>query len=241
MSSPENRRTVRSFVLRAGRITVAQRRALGEFWSRYVIDATGALDLDAIFGRHAPRIIEIGFGHGENLLALAARSPDKDFLGIEVHRPGVGKLLLEAAAAELGNVRVLCRDAVEVLAEQLGDASCDEVLVFFPDPWPKKRHHKRRLIQPPFVELVARKLRNGGILRLATDWQDYAEQMLDTLRQSRSLENLAVGGGYSERPASRPLTHFEKRGVRLGHQVWDLSFRRKANAAEAEEPLSGPP
>jgi tRNA (guanine-N7-)-methyltransferase len=229
MSSSENRRTVRSYVLRAGRITVAQRRALDEFWSRYVIDATGALDLDAVFGRHAPRIIEIGFGHGESLLALAAAAPDKDFLGIEVHRPGVGKLLLEAAAAGLGNVRVVCRDAVEVLAGQIGDASCDEILVFFPDPWPKKRHHKRRLIQAPFVELLARKLRSGGILRLATDWQDYAEQMLETLRQCDSLQNLAAGGGYCERPASRPLTHFEKRGARLGHQVWDLSFTKKGS------------
>ena len=226
MSSSENRRTVRSFVLRAGRITVAQRRALAEFGSRYVIEATGALDLDVIFGRRAPRIVEIGFGHGENLLALAAASPESDFLGIEVHTPGVGKLMLEAAAADLANVRVVCRDAVEVLAQQIGDAACDEILVFFPDPWPKKRHHKRRLIQRPFVELAASKLRPGGVLRLATDWQDYAGQMLAVLSEYPALENLAPDGGYGARPASRPITHFERRGARLGHSVWDLAFRR---------------
>jgi tRNA (guanine-N7-)-methyltransferase len=227
MSSSENRRTVRSFVLRAGRITVAQRRALEELSPRYLIDAAGPLDLDAIFGRHAPHIVEIGFGHGENLIALARAAPEKDFLGIEVHTPGVGKLMLEAAAAGLTNVRIVCRDAVEVLTQQLADRSCEEILVFFPDPWPKKRHHKRRLIQAPFVELATRKLRPGGVLRLATDWQDYAEQMLAVLGTATALENLApAGAGYCERPATRPATHFERRGTRLGHGVWDLAFRR---------------
>ncbi|HZF17108.1 MAG TPA: tRNA (guanosine(46)-N7)-methyltransferase TrmB [Steroidobacteraceae bacterium] len=228
MTTEGNRRSVRSFVLRSGRITVAQERALAEFGSRYVIDSSTALDLDVIFGRRAPRVIEIGFGHGENLLALAAKAPEQDFLGIEVHRPGVGKLLLEAAALGLGNLRVISRDAVEVLNEQLADACCDELLIFFPDPWPKKRHHKRRLVQAAFCELAARKLRPGGVLRLATDWQDYAQQMLETLRQCTALENLDADGGFCARPANRPPTHFERRGARLGHSVWDLAFRRRA-------------
>ncbi len=228
MSDIEHRRGVRSFVLRGGRITHAQRRALAEHWSHFAIDATDPLDLDSIFGRRARRVVEIGFGHGENLVALAAASPDADFLGIEVHRAGIGKLLLEASTLDLENLRVICRDAVEVLGEQLADASVDELQIFFPDPWPKKRHHKRRLIQPPFVELAARKLKPGAVLRLATDWRDYAEQMLATLRECVTLDNLDIGGGYCARPATRPLTHFERRGTRLGHSVWDLAFRRKA-------------
>jgi len=224
--SPFPLRGVRSYVLRGGRITAGQQRALQELWPRFGIDATGRLDLDALFGRHARRVVEIGFGNGENLLALAAAHPDIDFLGIEVHPPGVGKLLLDVAAAGLTNVRVLARDAVEVLAQQLEDGSCDEILIFFPDPWPKKRHHKRRLIQPQFVELAARKLRAGGTLRLATDWQDYAQQMLAVLRLCPLLENLAPGGGFCDRPGSRPPTRFERRGRGLGHAVWDLAFRR---------------
>jgi tRNA (guanine-N7-)-methyltransferase len=226
VATSENRRAIRSFVRRGGRITSAQERALADFGSRYCIESSGPLDLDAIFGRSARRVIEIGFGHGENLLSLAAASPETDFLGIEVHRPGVGKLLLEAARHNLANLRVLGRDAVDVLTNQLGDDSCDEILIFFPDPWPKKRHHKRRLIQGPFVALVARKLRSGGVLRLATDWQSYAEQMLDTLRQCSLLENMAPDDGFAPRPATRPLTRFEKRGERLGHAVRDLAFRR---------------
>jgi tRNA (guanine-N7-)-methyltransferase len=226
MSSPENPRAVRSFVLRGGRITVAQRRALEQLWPAYGLDAAGRLDLDAIYGRRARRVVEIGFGHGENLLALALAQPAIDFLGIEVHRPGIGRLLLDVAASGLTNVRIVCRDAVEVLASQIDDEACDKILVFFPDPWPKKRHHKRRLIQPPFVELAARKLRRGGLLRLATDWQNYAEEMLAVLGSCSALENLAPDGGFCPRPESRPLTRFEKRGARLGHQVWDLSFRR---------------
>jgi tRNA (guanine-N7-)-methyltransferase len=227
MADIEHPRGVRSFVLRGGRITVAQQRALAEYWTHFAIDTLERLDLDAIFGRKARRIVEIGFGHGENLLALAAASPDADYLGIEVHRAGIGKLLLEATALDLGNLRVVCRDAVEVLGGQLADSSVDELLIFFPDPWPKKRHHKRRLVQDGFVELAARKLRPGAILRVATDWQNYAEQMLDVLTRSPLLENEDPAGGFCQRPATRPLTHFEKRGARLGHGVGDLAFRRK--------------
>ncbi|MGH8265081.1 MAG: tRNA (guanosine(46)-N7)-methyltransferase TrmB [Steroidobacteraceae bacterium] len=228
MTNVEHPRSVRSFVLRGGRITVAQRRALEDYWARYGIESNGALDLDQVFGRRARRVVEIGFGHGENILALAALSPETDFLGIEVHRAGIGKLLLEAAALDLQNLRVLCRDAVDVLGGQLADSSVDELLIFFPDPWPKKRHHKRRLIQDGFVELAARRLRPGGMLRVATDWQDYAEQMLDVLTRSPLLANDEPAGGFCPRSATRPLTHFEQRGARLGHDVWDLAFRRRA-------------
>ena len=224
METAGNRRAVRSFVLRGGRLTDAQHRALAELWPRYGIDAAAALDLDAIFGRRARRVVEIG--SGENLLALAAADPESDFLGMEVHPPGIGRLLRGAAAAGLKNIRVLARDAAEVFENALPDASCDEILIFFPDPWPKKRHHKRRLVQAPFVALAARKLRPHGVLRVATDWQHYAEQMLVALQSSPLLENLAPAGGYCERPASRPRTRFERRGLGLGHPVRDLAFRR---------------
>lgn len=211
---------------RAGRMTTAQERAWQELWPRYGVDAGGGrLDLRAIFGREAPLTLEIGFGNGESLLALAAAQPDADFLGIEVHRPGVGHLMLRAESLGLSNVRVACRDAVEVLEQQLGDATLDAVLLYFPDPWPKKRHHKRRIVQPAFVDLVARKLRPGGRFRLATDWQNYAEQMLEVTGACGALAN-EFGSGYAPRPDSRPLTRFETRGQRLGHGVWDLSFRK---------------
>jgi tRNA (guanine-N7-)-methyltransferase len=184
------------------------------------------LDLDALFGRSAPRTVEIGFGNGENLAKMAAAHPERDYLGVEVHRPGVGRLLLALEALHLTNVRVICHDAVEVLGRQISQHSLDEVVILFPDPWPKKRHHKRRLIQGEFVELVAQRLRPGGVLRLATDWQPYAEEMLATLTANPRLQNLAPGGGYVPRPAERIATRFEKRGERLGHDVWDLAFRR---------------
>jgi tRNA (guanine-N7-)-methyltransferase len=218
---------VKSFVARAGRMTTAQERAWRELWPRFGIeDPGGRLDLGALFGREARRTLEIGFGNGESLLALAAARPDEDFLGVEVHRPGVGHLMLRAEALGLSNVRVACRDAVEVLGEGLADATLDAVLLYFPDPWPKKRHHKRRIVQPPFVDLVARKLRPGGRFRLATDWQHYAEQMLAVAGACELLEN-EFGAGYAPRPDSRPLTRFENRGQRLGHGVWDLSFRKR--------------
>jgi tRNA (guanine-N7-)-methyltransferase len=183
---------IRSYVMRAGRITSAQQRALSELWPRYGVSFTPEpLDLDALFGRTAPRTLEIGFGNGDNLLARARAEPGRDFLGVEVHRPGIGHLLLEAAAAGVGNVRVIAHDAVQVLQRQLRDASLDEVQVLFPDPWPKKRHHKRRLIQGAVIELLLARLRVGGRLHIATDWQPYAEQMLNDLGACAALERIA--------------------------------------------------
>jgi tRNA (guanine-N7-)-methyltransferase len=222
-----HRRTVRSFVARAGRMTAGQERAWRELWPRYGLhDDAGPLDLDALFGRQARRRLEIGFGNGEALVALAANHRDEDFLGIEVHRPGVGHLMLRAAELNLGNLRVACRDAVEVLEHDIPDASLDAVMLYFPDPWPKKRHHKRRIVQPAFVMLVARKLRPGGHFRLATDWEPYAEQMLAVTSACPDLEN-EHAPGFGPRPDSRPLTRFELRGQRLGHEVWDLALTRR--------------
>jgi len=220
-------RTIRSFVVRGGRMTDAQQRALGELWPRYGIDTTDApLDLDACFGRRAPRTLEIGFGNGDHLATLAARHPERDYLGIEVHRPGVGRLLLSCDAQGSRNVRAICRDAVEVLEHVLPVASLDEVLLLFPDPWHKKRHHKRRIVQAPFIALVAKVLAPGGVFRLATDWEPYAKEMLAQLNAAPDFENLAPDGGYAARDESRAATRFERRGQRLGHGVWDLSFRR---------------
>ena len=218
---------MRSFVRRGGRITVAQARALKDLWPGYGIDfVPQPLDLDRVFGRRAPRLLEIGFGNGEALLAIALARSEWDCLGIEVYEAGVGRLLLQAHAAHVTNLRVICHDAVEVLEQQLPDGSIDEVLVFFPDPWPKKRHHKRRLIQPAFAGALARTLAPGGILRLATDWQPYAEQILDVLNACELLVNAAPDRAYAPRPAIRPPTRFERRGQRLGHGVWDLEYRR---------------
>jgi tRNA (guanine-N7-)-methyltransferase len=222
-------RAIRSFVVRAGRMTVAQQRAWESSWPRYGIDTgDGMLDLDATFGRNAPRTLEIGFGNGETLVALAAAHPERDYLGIEVHRPGVGHLLLRVEELALSNVRIVCRDAVEVLTRCLQPASLDEVLLYFPDPWPKKRHHKRRIVQPSFVELVASRLAPGGVLRMATDWQPYAVHMLEVASACAALVNESAEGRCVDRPGSRPVTRFEGRGRRLGHDVSDLAFRRRA-------------
>jgi tRNA (guanine-N7-)-methyltransferase len=220
-------RAVRSFVARAGRMTTAQERAWRDLWPRFSIEDDGdPLDFEALFGRDAPRTLEIGFGNGEALVALAAAHPEEDFLGIEVHRPGVGHLMLRAEALGLANLRVASRDAVEILGARVPDGSLDTVLLYFPDPWPKKRHHKRRIVQPAFVDLVARRLKSGGRFRLATDWQPYAVHMLEVLSASPAFAN-EFGTGYAPRPDSRPLTRFETRGQRLGHEVWDLSFRKR--------------
>lgn len=232
MNSPDpadtHRRSVRSFVLRAGRMTAAQERALTELWPAFGIEpAASPLDLDGAFGRHAPRMLEIGFGTGDALAAYAAAHPETDCIGIEVHRAGVGHLLLNAHTLQLTNLRVIAHDAVAVLDRQIPPASLAAIHVFFPDPWPKKRHHKRRLIQPPFVVLLVRALREGGELRLATDWQHYAEHMLGVLNGFPELENLGERGGYAPRLEERPVTRFERRGERLGHSVWDLRFRKR--------------
>jgi tRNA (guanine-N7-)-methyltransferase len=214
-------------VTRTGRITAAQQRALQELWPLYGIDFDGTpLDLSQRFGREAPCCVEIGFGNGEHLLALAARQPERNFLGIEVHRPGVGRLLLGVAEQGLSNLRIISHDAVEVFGSQLTAAALAEILVLFPDPWPKKRHHKRRLIQPEFVRLLASRLHPGGLLRLATDWQPYAQEMLATLSATAELSNASGGEGYDGTASERAPTRFERRGTRLGHEVFDLTFRR---------------
>ena len=220
-------RSIRSFVTRAGRITPAQQRALEVLWPRYGVEYRDEpLVLHRLFGRDAPCTLEIGFGNGENLAALARAHPERDYLGVEVHRPGVGRLLLALEREQIGNVRVICHDAVEVLERQIAPGSLAEILILFPDPWPKKRHHKRRLIQGPFVALIERALAADGVLKLATDWQPYALEMLAQLSAAPHLRNLAVDGGFVTRPAERAPTRFELRGRRLGHEVWDLAFAR---------------
>jgi tRNA (guanine-N7-)-methyltransferase len=219
-------RGIRSYVLRAGRITPAQKRALDELLPRHGIAYTPApLDLDRVFGRAAPRVLEIGFGNGDTLVELAGRFPGRDFIGAEVHPPGVGHCLLEVESRGLTNVRVIAHDAIEVLTHQLASASLDEVLLYFPDPWPKKRHHKRRIVQPAFVALVADRLKPGGRFKLATDWEPYAAWMQEVLDASPAFVNAAPGGGCIDRP-ERGETRFERRGQRLGHRVFDLEYVR---------------
>jgi tRNA (guanine-N7-)-methyltransferase len=219
--------SVRSFVRREGRMTPAQRRALDELWPRYGIDiADKILDLKAIFGRIAPIILEVGFGNGESLLSQAIEHPETDFLGIEVHTPGIGQLLNALDRCALTNVRVIREDAVQVLRETIPGGAVAGIQIFFPDPWPKKRHCKRRLIQPELVERLVKVLTPGGSLHLATDWADYAEHMLAVLEADPQLENLAGPGRFWPSPSPRPQTKFERRGQRLGHQSWDLIYRR---------------
>ena len=225
--APVHRRTVRSFVRRGGRLTPSQARALETLWPRFGIDPPdGPLDLDATFGRTAPRTLEIGFGNGENLALLAVQHPERDYLGVEVHEPGIGHLLLRIEREGLENIRIARHDAVEVISSWLPPGSLDEVLILFPDPWHKKRHHKRRLIQPAFLDQLARAMAPGARLHLATDWAPYAEQMLEACEASAHFVNAVPGGGYSPRPETRPVTKFERRGLKLGHQVFDLLFVR---------------
>lgn len=224
----EHQRRIRSYVLRAGRTTEGQARAWRDLFPRYGVEfAQAPLCLDALFGRHARRVLEIGFGSGEVIGELARDNPQLDFLGIEVHRPGVGRLLQYCAAENLTNLRIICHDAVEVLEHGIADAALDEILVFFPDPWHKKRHHKRRLVNPAFMALVARRLRSGGILRLATDWEDYARQMLESGNACPDLESFSQDGGFVEHYEGRTSTRFERRGARLGHGIRDLAYRRR--------------
>lgn len=221
----EHQRPIRSFVLRQGRLTAAQERAVDTLLPTFGIPyAAAPLDLEAAFGRPAPKILEIGFGMGGATAQIAAANPDKDYLGIEVHTPGVGNLLKLMQEQQLANVRVVQHDAVEVLQQMISDDALDGVHIFFPDPWPKKRHHKRRLLQAEFVALLCRKLKPGGYLHFATDWEEYAQWTLEVLRAEPRLQNTA--NDYAPRPEYRPLTKFEQRGLNLGHGVWDLIFRR---------------
>ena len=217
---------IRSYVLRQGRLTAAQGRAHADLLPLYGIAyAAQAIDLDRAFGRAAPRILEIGFGMGDTTAQIAAAHPGNDYLAIEVHTPGVGSLLMRIAELKLANVRLIQHDAVEVLEQMIAPATFAGAHVFFPDPWPKKRHHKRRLIQPPFVALLTSRLKPDAYVHVATDWEDYAQQILEVLSAEPLLANTA--DGYAPRPAYRPLTKFENRGLKLGHGVWDIIFRRR--------------
>jgi tRNA (guanine-N7-)-methyltransferase len=217
---------IRSYVLRQGRVSKAQQRALETLMPRFGIPyEVKPLDLDAIFGRAAPKILEIGFGMGETTATIAAAHPENDYLALEVHNPGVGSLLKQVGEMNLSNLRIIQHDAVEVLRDMIPDASLDGVHIFFPDPWHKARHNKRRLIQPPFVAKLVQKLKPGGYIHAATDWQDYAGQILAVLSAESLLQNTARD--FAPRPDYRPLTKFEQRGLRLGHGVWDLVFRRR--------------
>ncbi|WP_455199201.1 tRNA (guanosine(46)-N7)-methyltransferase TrmB [Kaarinaea lacus] len=221
-------RRIRSFVRREGRLTRGQQRALEQLWPIYGLENDNAIiDLDKTFGRNAPRVLEIGFGNGQSLANMAMAFPKNDYLGIEVHRPGVGALLLLAEEMGLTNIRIICDDAVDVLKNRIADHSLDRIQIFFPDPWHKKRHHKRRIIQPEFVALIGLKLKPGGLLHLATDWEHYAQQMTEIMKQAIDFANTSPNSDYVERPEYRPLTKFEQRGQRLGHGVWDLIYRRK--------------
>lgn len=223
---PRPLRPIRSFVRREGRLTAGQQRALQELWPRYGLEADAPLDLTQVFGRDAPRTLEIGFGNGASLATMAAQQPQHDFIGIEVHRPGVGHLLQLIEKHGLANVRVMREDAVQILKHCIADDSLDRVLLLFPDPWHKKRHHKRRIVQPEFVALLATKLRRGGHLHMATDWEDYAEHMVSVMSGSTAFRNCAKSGAFVARPDYRPVTKFEQRGQRLGHGVWDLLYER---------------
>ncbi len=219
-------RRIHSFVLRQGRMTAAQQNGLEMHWTQKgLLRERGLAHIEQIFGRDAPVVLEIGFGMGTSLLQMAQAAPEKNFIGIEVHRPGVGKLLHDMADAGVDNVRVYCDDAVDVLQQCIADESLDAVQIFFPDPWHKTRHHKRRLIQPEFVQLLHRKLKKEGVLHIATDWQNYAEHILAVMQAAPNFRNRAESD-YSPRPAHRPKTKFEQRGERLGHGVWDILFAK---------------
>lgn len=227
MAEQDNLRRIKSFVIRAGRMTEAQREGLDIGLSRFGLNvADGVLDWDQTFSEQGAKVFEIGFGMGQSLLAQAQAEPDFRFVGVEVHRPGVGKLLHDSLEAGVENIRVFCHDAVEVLEQCIAAESLDRVQIFFPDPWHKKRHHKRRLIQRDFMSLLATKLKSGGIVHLATDWENYAEHMLEVLSQHPSFRNSLGADGFAPRPDFRPLTKFERRGERLGHGVWDLLYER---------------
>ena len=221
------RKSIRSFVIRAGRMTEGQRRAFDDHWQQYGLSLhDGRAEWPAIFGRRAPVVLEIGFGMGDSLLEMAASEPERDFVGIEVHPPGVGRIINNAAERGLTNLRVYMADAMDVVDDCIPDASLSRIQIYFPDPWHKKKHHKRRIVQPAFIAKLRAKLVPGGLLHLATDWQNYAEYMLEVMSAAEGFENTAPPD-YAPRPAFRPETRFEQRGARLGHGVWDLIFRRR--------------
>ncbi len=218
-------RRIKSFVRREGRLTPGQQRAIDTLWPQFGIDEGDELiDMEALFGRKAPITLEIGYGNGESLVQMALAEPGRDFIGIEVHRPGVGRLLSRIEETGITNLRTLCADAVEVLQRQVPAQSIDRLQLFFPDPWHKKRHHKRRIVSLEWIELVLTALATGGVLHMATDWEHYAESMLEVMSEAPGFSNLSQQNDYVPRPEARPLTKFELRGERLGHGVWDLMF-----------------
>ena len=225
---PEYRKkSIRSYVVRAGRMTDGQRNAFENSWAQYGLKLTdGAIDTDDVFGRSGTKVLEIGFGMGDSLLQMAAAEPDTDFIGIEVHPPGVGRLIASAEEQKITNLRVYLADATDVLNECIPAQSLQRLQLYFPDPWHKKKHNKRRIVQPQFVQLIRDKLEVGGVLHMATDWQHYAEQMLEVLEVAPGFKNTVAEQQYSPRPDYRPLTKFEKRGERLGHGVWDLLYQK---------------
>ena len=223
-------RRIRSFVLRTGRMTEGQKRAYDLHWPSKGLELkNGAIVLPEVFGRDAPVVLEIGFGMGDSLAQMAAAEPDKDFIGVEVHSPGVGRLMHLIDESGIENLRAYCDDAVEVLELCIADNSLSRVQIYFPDPWHKKRHHKRRLVQPEFVQLLRRKLKPGGVIHLATDWENYAEHMMLVMSGAEGFRNTQGEGAFAPRPDYRPVTKFEKRGERLGHGVWDLLFEKTAD------------
>ncbi len=225
MSDTKHLRQIRSFSCRQGRLTKGQLRALDEIWPVYGIEYDEQpLDFDQLFSRQAPRVLEVGFGNGSSLAAMAKKQPEVDFIGIEVHRPGVGNLLLQIEEQAITNIRLCYHDAIEVLKHQIPDNSLDRFQLFFPDPWHKKRHHKRRIVQTSLLDLLAKKLKKRGVIHMATDWGNYAQHMMKQLTDHPGFNNTQRDNQFSPRPDYRPLTHFEQRGHRLGHDVWDLIF-----------------
>lgn len=228
MNKPDFTRKIRSFVRREGRLTTGQQHALDTLWPKYGIDMSNtALDLGSIFGNEQPVILEIGFGNGDSLAQMARGNSGLNYLGIEVHRPGVGHLLYLIEEQDIENLRIMSEDAVEIIRNQIPEQALNGVQLFFPDPWPKKKHHKRRIVQPEFVKLIASRLKPGGFFHMATDWENYAEHMLEVMSAAEDFENSTKQGDFIPRPDSRPLTKFEQRGQRLGHGVWDLLYIRK--------------
>jgi tRNA (guanine-N7-)-methyltransferase len=220
-------RKIRSYIRRQGRITQGQQIALEQYWDRYCLPLDRLLIPTDVFYRSATLTLEIGFGNGDSLVQMAKANPDLDFIGIEVHRPGVGRLLMQLEEHGLNNVRVYCHDAIEILQNNIPNNSLSALHLFFPDPWPKLKHHKRRIVQPDFLNLIADKLKPGGYFHAATDWQDYAKSMLTVFSADKRFGNTSPDNAYSEKPDYRPLTKFEQRGINLGHDVWDLIFLKK--------------
>jgi len=220
-------KSIRSFVIRAGRITIGQKNAFDTWWPKFGLSLfKGPIDLEHVFGRKAPLVLEIGFGMGDSLLEMARNEPDKNFIGIEVHPPGVGRLINVAGQENLTNLRVYMADAMDVLEDCIPDGCIDRLQLYFPDPWHKKKHNKRRILQSAFVQQVRPKIAAGGIFHMATDWQAYAEHMLEVMKNATGFVTEFTEDGYAPRPHYRPITKFEKRGERLGHGVWDLLFKK---------------